>query len=302
MRLDRWCLALALLLLSFGIARDATDRWIAATDLPVLLTDTSVEVLDRNGQLLRLYTVDDGRWRLATSLDAVDPGYVDMLIAYEDKRFYRHNGLDPRAMMRALGQAVWHGEVVSGGSTLTMQVARLLEDSGTGRLRGKLRQIRVALALERALSKDDILTLYLARAPFGGNLEGVRAASLAWFGKEPRRLTPAQSALLVALPQAPEARRPDKGRRAAELARDRVLERMVTNGTLTQDTARAALTEPVPVNRRAFPALAPHLTDRAKTEDPTRLTHHLTVDASLQARMETLAQTALRGLPDDLSV
>ncbi len=302
MRLDRWSLALALLLLSFGIARDATDRWVASTDLPILLTDTSVEVLDRNGQLLRLYTAGDGRWRLATSLDAVDPGYIDMLIAYEDKRFYRHKGVDFRAILRAAGQAVWHGEIVSGGSTLTMQVARLLEDSGTGRMRGKMRQIRVALALEQNLSKNDILTLYLARAPFGGNLEGVRAASLAWFGKEPGRLTPAQSALLVALPQAPEARRPDKAQGAATLARNRVLDRMVSNGTIAEDTAHAALTEPVPGARRAFPALAPHLTDRARTDDPVRLIHNLTIDAGLQTRMETLAQTALLGLPDDLSV
>ncbi|MEM6588477.1 MAG: penicillin-binding protein 1C [Pseudomonadota bacterium] len=302
MRLERWFITLAMVLFTLGVARDMTERWVTTTDLPVLLTDTSVEMMDRDGQLLRLYTVDDGRWRLSTSMDAVDPGYIDMLVAYEDKRFYHHNGVDLRAMLRAVGQAIWHGEVISGGSTLTMQVARLLEESGTGRLRGKLRQIRVAWALERQLSKDEILTLYLARAPFGGNLEGVRAASLAWFGKEPERLTPAQSALLVALPQAPEARRPDKAPRTAHLARDRVLDRMVTNGTITKDTARAAMTEPVPDSRRAFPALAPHLTDGAKTDDPARLTHHLTIDAGLQAPLENLAQTALRGLPDDVSV
>ncbi|MEO0371343.1 MAG: penicillin-binding protein 1C [Pseudomonadota bacterium] len=291
-----------MVLLTIGVTRDMTDRWVAATDLPVLLTDTSVEMLDRDGRLLRLYTVDDGRWRLATSLDSVDPGYIDMLIAYEDKRFYVHGGVDMRAMLRAVAQAVWHGEVVSGGSTLTMQVARLLEDSGTGRMRGKLRQIRVALALERQLTKDDILTLYLARAPFGGNLEGVRAASLAWFGKEPARLTPAQSALLVALPQSPEARRPDKAQRAAHLARDRVLKRMVANGTLSKGTAHAAFTEPVPTTRRAFTALAAHLTDRARSDDPARLMHHLTIEADLQMRLEQLVQAALRGLPDDLSV
>tara|TARA_B110000977_G_scaffold195106_1_gene272927 strand:- start:1494 stop:1760 length:267 start_codon:yes stop_codon:yes gene_type:complete len=88
-----------------------------------------------------------------------------MLIAYEDKRFFDHKGIDLRAMVRAAGQAVWHGEIVSGASTLTMQVARLLENSGTGSHAGKLRQIRVALALEQRLSKEDILTLYLHHAP-----------------------------------------------------------------------------------------------------------------------------------------
>ncbi len=162
------------------------DRWVAATILPPLAIETSVEVLDRNGALLRAFTVADGRWRLATSLDAVDPRYVEMLIAYEDKRFYpafrrRSGGDGPRGRVRRS----WNGQIVSGGSTLTMQVARLLEDGTTGRWQGKLRQIRVALALERRLSKAEILTLYLNRAPFGGNLEGVRAATRAYFGKEP---------------------------------------------------------------------------------------------------------------------
>ncbi|MEL7281184.1 MAG: penicillin-binding protein 1C [Pseudomonadota bacterium] len=302
MRADRWLAFLVCVLLTIAIARDVTDEWIAETKLPALLIDTSVEVLDRDGALLRLYTVDDGRWRLSTSLDEVDPGYIDMLIAYEDKRFYRHKGVDVLAMLRAVGQAVWHGEVVSGGSTLTMQVARLLEDSGTGRVSGKIRQMRLALALERRLSKDEILSLYLARAPFGGNLEGVRAATLAWFGKEPARLTPAQAALLVALPQSPEARRPDRERRAARLARDRVLERMAENKTLTADAVNAALTEPVPENRRSFPALAPHLADQARANDPARLRHVLTLDIELQRKLESLAQSALGGLPEDLSV
>ena len=166
----------------------------------------SVTLLDRNGQIFAWRGEQFGGQITAQS---ASPYLKDAILATEDKRFYRHRGVDLRAMLRALGQALWHGEVISGGSTLTMQVARLLEDSGTGRMRGKLRQIRVALALERRLSKADILALYLHLAPYGGNIEGVRAASLAWFGKDPARLTPAQAALLVALPQAPEARRPD---------------------------------------------------------------------------------------------
>ena len=302
MRTDRWLVCAAVVLLCLATARDYLDYWVSETKLPVLLAETSVEVLDRNDRLLRLYTVEDGRWRLRTSMDGVDPGYLEMLIAYEDKRFYRHTGVDFLALLRALGQAAWRGEVVSGGSTLTMQVARLLEDSGTGRMRGKLRQIRVALALEQRLSKQEILSQYLVRAPFGGNVEGVRAASLTWFGKEPRRLTPAQAALLVALPQAPEARRPDRDQPAARFARDRVLERMVHSGTLSQDEMRAAVSEPVPSARRPFAALAPHLADRALAEDPARSTHRLTIERALQKSLEELAQSALFGLPDSLSV
>ncbi len=204
----RALLLLAVLLWAGGLAHDRLDDWVAATELPPLAIATSVEVTARDGSLLRAFTVADGRWRMDPG--AVDPLFVQMLVAYEDKRFYQHSGIDPRAMLRAGWQALWNGQVVSGGSTLTMQVARLLEGSGTGRVGGKLRQARLALALERHLTKAEILDLYLRIAPYGGNLEGVRAASLAYFGKEPRRLTPAEAALLVALPQSPETRRPDR--------------------------------------------------------------------------------------------
>ncbi|GGH28253.1 penicillin-binding protein 1C [Cribrihabitans marinus] len=285
-----WLFGLAALLLSLAALRDAADRWVDATDLPVLLAETSVEIRDRQGALLRAYPVADGLWRLTPG--AVDPDFTRMLIRYEDKRFRRHAGVDPLAMIRAAAQAVWQGRTVSGGSTLTMQVARLLEDGGTGRWAGKLRQIRVALALERRLDKEAILSLYLTHAPYGGNLEGVRAATLAWFGKEPRRLTPAQAALLVALPQSPETRRPDRYPDSARAARDRVVERMRAQGMLTEQSAAAALRAPVPGRMRAFPRLAPHLSDRVIAEAPDRARHVLTLDAGVQTRMQALASRA----------
>jgi penicillin-binding protein 1C len=292
----RWGLIALAGLLALGAgARDAFDRWIAATDLPPLVAAASPEVLARDGTLLRAYTVADGRWRLAVAPEAVDPLYLRMLVAYEDRRFRSHAGVDARALARAVWQSVHAGRVVSGGSTLTMQVARLLEDGPTGTWAGKLRQMRLALALERRLSKDEILALYLNRAPFGGNLEGVRAAARAYLGKEPRRLTPAEAALLVALPQSPEARRPDRHPAAAGAARDRVLARMVRAGLLTEERAAAARRETVPAARRPFPALAAHLADRTRAAAPQRGVHHLTVDAALQARLETLAAEAVRG-------
>jgi penicillin-binding protein 1C len=285
----RWPLALALALWTTGAARDAGEEWVAATVLPPLVPATSVQVLDRDGDLLRAYTVADGRWRLPLSVAQTDPLYLSMLAEFEDRRFARHSGVDPLALARAAGQAAWNGRVVSGGSTLTMQVARLLEESGTGRLSGKLRQMRVALALERRLTKGQILDLYLQLAPYGGNVEGLRAASLAYFGKEPRRLTPAEAALLVALPQSPEARRPDRHPAAAAAARDRVLARAVAAGLLSPDEAQAARQEPVPALRRPVPALAPHLSDRALADAPERATHRLTIDRALQSALERLA-------------
>ena len=297
-----WPFAVAALLILGAAARDAGDAWIDATILPSALPATSVEVRDRHGALLRAYTVADGRWRLAVGPDQVDPGFVDMLLAYEDKRFHDHAGVDPLALIRAFGQAVWHRRVVSGGSTLTMQVARLLEETGTGAWPGKLRQMRVALALERRLSKDQILGLYLTLAPYGGNIEGLRAATLAWFGKEPARLTPAQAALLVALPQSPVARRPDRAPEAARTARDRVLSRLAQQGVISAEAAQAAQSEPVPAMRIAFPILAPHLADRVLAASPGQVRHDLTLDAGLQGKLENLATDALRGMGERLSI
>jgi penicillin-binding protein 1C len=288
MTLHRAFLAAALALWTAAAARDGVGRWIDATALPPLAVQTSAEVVARDGRLLRAWQVADGRWRMAVALADVDPGFVAQLVAYEDKRFWQHPGVDVRAMARALWQAATSGRVVSGGSTLTMQVARLLEDSGTGRMAGKLRQARVALALERRLTKTQILELYLLLAPYGGNLEGVRAAALGYLGKEPGRLTPAEAALLVALPQSPEARRPDRAPRAAEAARGRVLDRVLGAGVIDAETAAAARREPVPVARRDVPMLAPHLAERLQAVAPAPVIR-TTLDATLQAQLERLA-------------
>jgi penicillin-binding protein 1C len=183
-----------------------------------------------------------------------------------------------------------------------MQVARLLEDGPTGRWQGKLRQTRLALALERHLTKDEILTLYLNRAPYGGNLEGLRAATRAWFGKDPRRLTPAEAALMVALPQSPETRRPDRAPDAARAARDRVLARMAAAGVIDPDTAAAALREAIPPARRDFPAIAPHLADRMRAERPEVATHRLTIDAEVQRKLERLAARVTAEAGDRMSI
>jgi len=291
----RWALGLVAVCAAAGWL--VLDRWVATTDLPPLTPATSAEVLAEDGTLLRAYTVADGRWRLALDPARVDATYLAMLLAYEDQRFHSHMGIDPVALLRAAWSAVRTGRMVSGGSTLTMQVARLLEDGPTGTWAGKARQIRLALALERRLEKDAILSLYLHLAPMGGNLEGLRSGARAWFGKDPARLTPAQAALLIALPQSPAARSPDSHAHAARLARDRVLERAVATNVLTRAEADAAKREPVPSARRAFPALAPHLADRLVAAHPGQRLHRTTLDATLQAALEQVAEDTLRDLP-----
>ena len=166
--------------------------------------EVSTTVVDRHDRLLRAFTTADDRWRLPVEPGDVDARYVAMLTAFEDKRYQSHPGVDPLAVGRAAQQFVRNGRIVSGASTLTMQTARLLDGEHPRSALGKVRQMVRAVALERRLDKTGILRLYLRLAPFGGNIEGVRAASLAYFGKEPKRLSIAEAALLVALPQAPK--------------------------------------------------------------------------------------------------
>lgn len=270
----------------------------AVASLPV-----STAIVDRDGNLLRPFTTADGRWRLPVTLDQVDPRFIGMLVAYEDRNFRRHGGIDWPSMLRAALQFVGAGgRIVSGGSTLTMQVARLIEQQPTRSLAGKLRQMLHADALERHLSKDDILTLYLTLAPYGGNIEGIRAASLAWFGKEPGRLTTAEAALLVALPQAPESRRPDRDVAAALRARNMVLDRLAGAGVIASDEAAAARREPVPMARRPFPMLAAHLAAAATAARPDARRIELPVERRLQAALETLAAARAAQLGPRLSV
>ena len=299
-RILRHALVLAALLICAATAALAVI-WQRMPPLSLARAETmSVTVLDRNDRLLRAYTTPDGRWRLPVAAKDVDPRYLAMLMAFEDRRYNSHYGVDPYAIGRASWQLVRHGRIVSGGSTLTMQVARLLtehERSGAG----KLRQMLQALALERRHSKDQILALYLRLAPFGGNLEGVRAASLAYFGKEARRLSLAEAALLVALPQSPETRRPDRFPEAARRARNRVLAHAALHGVIPREEAARAANERMPTARREFPMLAPHLADAEIERDKTRSVHRLTLDRAAQAKLEQLTREHTAGLGGRLS-
>ncbi|HKP24026.1 MAG TPA: penicillin-binding protein 1C, partial [Dongiaceae bacterium] len=200
-----------------------------------------------------------------------------------------HPGVNVLAAGRATWQAVSHGRIVSGASTLTMQLARLMEPSPRT-LGAKLAEIGRALQIEQRLSKDEILGAYLTFAPYGGNLEGVRAASLAYFGKEPRRLTDAEAALLVALPQAPETVRPDRFPQAAKSARDKVLRLMQERGLVEVSALETALSEPVPAARQEFPLNAPHLADRVTREQPAERIIQTSIDGDLQRALLEIAR------------
>jgi penicillin-binding protein 1C len=263
----------------------------------------STTIVDRNGKLLRAYAMADGRWRLPVDFKTgVDPGYLKLLLAYEDKRFRAHAGVDPLALGRAALQLVTRGHIVSGGSTITMQLARLMEPRRERSIYAKLRQIVRALEIERQLNKDQILNLYLELAPCGGNLEGIRAASIAYFGKEPKRLSLAESALLVALPQSPETRRLDRHPDLARAARDHVLDRMVEDGRVSEEDALQAKATPVPRLRKPMPILAPHSADFALAAVKDEPVIRLTLDSSLQKVLETLARDRAVALGPNISV
>jgi penicillin-binding protein 1C len=263
----------------------------------------STSVVDRNGKLLRAYAMADGRWRLPVDArTSVDPGYLKLLLAYEDRRFRSHAGVDPLALGRAALQLLTRGHIVSGGSTITMQLARLMEPRRERSVSAKLRQMVRALQIERQLSKDQILDLYLALAPFGGNLEGVRAASIGYFGKEPKRLPLAEQAVLVALPQSPETRRLDRHPETARAARNRVLDRMVEQGVVSPDDAAQATAVSVPRLRKPMPILAPHSADQAVANVKDTPIIALTLDSSLQKVLEALARDRATALGPELSV
>ncbi|WP_238257696.1 penicillin-binding protein 1C [Methylobacterium gnaphalii] len=249
----------------------------------------STVILDRDGQLLRPFATADGRWRLPAGAADVDPRYLAMLKAYEDRRFEDHPGIDPAATLRAAWQWIRHEKIVSGGSTLSMQVARLVEPRSERSITQKLRQMVRAVELEQRLGKTGVLDLYLQLAPYGGPVEGVRAASLAYLGREPARLSFAESALLVALPQSPEARRPDRFPVQARRARDRVLDIAAARGVIDRAEAEAAKAEPVPQARKSFPMIAAHAAEQAVAADPDARVQRLTIDKRLQASLETLA-------------
>lgn len=287
------------------IAIGGFSAWVASLGpLPLQQArQISATVVDRNGKLLRAYAMADGRWRLPVDArTGVDPSYLKLLLAYEDRRFYSHHGVDPRALGRAALQFVTHGHIVSGGSTITMQLARLMEPRRERSLSAKLRQMVRAVQIERQLTKDQILDLYLALAPFGGNLEGVRAASIAYFGKEPKRLSLAESAVLVALPQSPETRRLDRHPDVARIARDRVLDRMVEDGRVSVEDAVQAKAVPVPRLRKPLPILAPHSADQALATARDAPVIRLTLDSNLQKVLEALARDRASALGPNISV
>ncbi|AVI86728.1 MULTISPECIES: peptidoglycan glycosyltransferase PbpC [Pseudomonas syringae group] len=267
--------------------------------LPLPKDDLARVVLAEDGTPLWRFADANGVWRYPVTNQQVSPYYLEALLTYEDRWFYSHPGVNPLALVRASWQNLRGARVVSGGSTLSMQVARLL-DPHSRTLPGKFRQLWRTLQLEWHLSKDEILSLYLNRAPFGGTLQGVAAASWAYLGKSPQNLTRAEAALLAVLPQAPSRLRPDRHPQRAQLARDKVLRRLAEFQVWPQGSVDEALEEPLWLAPRQEPSLAPLLARRLNRPNSPPLIR-TTLDAPLQRRMEDLLMGWRARLPERTS-
>ncbi len=267
--------------------------------LPLPKDDLARVVLAEDGTPLWRFADANGVWRYPVQTSEVSPYYLEALLTYEDRWFYEHPGVNPLALMRATWQNLAGARVVSGGSTLSMQVARLL-DPHSRTFHGKLRQLWRTAQLEWHLSKDEILNLYLNRAPFGGTLQGVAAASWAYLGKSPAQLTHAEASLLAVLPQAPSRLRPDRHPQRAQQARDKVLRRLAEFQVWPQSAVDEALEEPLLLAPRLEPSLAPLLARRLNRPDSPPLIR-TTLDATLQRRLEDLLLGWRARLPEHTS-
>lgn len=295
-RKARWAVIAGL-----GVLGLAAMLWLADRlwPLPLPEDDLARVVLAEDGTPLWRFADAEGVWRYPVGVDDVSPLYLEALLTYEDRWFYSHPGVNPLSLGRAAWQNLTGGRVLSGGSTLSMQVARLL-DPHARTLPGKLRQLWRTVQLEWHLSKREILEIYLNRAPFGGTLQGVAAASWAYLGKSPKDLTPAEAALLAVLPQAPSRLRPDRHPQRATAARDKVLQRLGEYQVWPQRQLSEAMEEPLLLAPRQEPTLAPLLARRLNRADSPPLIR-TTIDVTLQRRLEDLLTGWRARLPERTS-
>ncbi len=267
--------------------------------LPETLSPSTSRVIRfRDGSIMRVYLTADEKWRIWTPLEEIEPLLIEATIAYEDRYFRYHPGVNLLAIVRAMAQNLRARRILSGGSTLTMQLARLVEPKPRT-VTAKLHEMFRAFQYELRLGKHRILEFYLNRTPYGGNYEGVTAASLAYFGRTPNELSPAEVAYLVSLPQAPASRQPSvRNYQRALVARNRVLARMQAHKLMDVKELEIALENSIPTRVQRFPASAPHAADYIRLRDPDEVDTRTTLDPHLQQIAEGFASAHATRLRD----
>ncbi len=256
---------------------------------PLFDTPVSTVMLDKNGQLMAAHIATDEQWRFP-ALHAVPEKYKQAILHFEDKRFYSHPGVDPLAMLRALYLNLKHGEVVSGGSTLSMQVIRMARKNPPRTVYQKIIEIILATRLEMTYDKDQILALHASHAPFGGNVVGLEAASWRYFGRSPKQLSWAESALLAVLPNSPALIHPGRNRQRLIDKRNALLATLHEQGVIDDIEYKLAILEPLPDRPKPLPRYAAHLLDTLMQQQPESSRLVTTLDNFTQHKIETVTQ------------
>ncbi|MFN4079586.1 MAG: penicillin-binding protein 1C [Saprospiraceae bacterium] len=246
---------------TFAVSALLLLLWVFCLPRPLFRTPYSLVLEDESGELLGARIAADGQWRFPPT-DSLPEKYAVALVAYEDRRFWRHPGIDPVGLARALLRNISAGSNLQGGSTLSMQVIRLARNKQRRSLWNKTLEMFMATRLELAYSKREILRLYASQAPFGGNIVGVESACWRYFSKTPSRITWAEAALLAVLPKNPAQIHPGRNRDALLARRNRLLARLRDIGKITSLDCELAQAEPLPDRPHPLPDLAPHFLDR----------------------------------------
>lgn len=308
MNIKKWLLSFVISIVILLITLLILDK-IAPLDLSKLNDNVTV-VSDDSGRPLRAFANADGIWRYRVSAKDVSPYYLDALFNYEDRHFYSHFGVNPLSMLRAVGQAAYYGKAISGGSTITMQVARLLHPNRRT-VTGKIYQMLRAFQLEWHFSKSDILDMYLNIAPFGGPIEGIQTASYVYFDKPASELNKNEAALLAVLPQSPSRYRPDRYPERAKQARNKLLNRLETFKVWPSQNIETLKLDPIYADYFPHPNVAPLLSRRLVKAQQASLNQHRDVlknrdiqtfiDGDRQEQLESRLKNYVNKLPSKAS-
>ena len=286
----------------FSLKEKKRRRWIYAVFVSLLLlwfwfclpeplfSDQYSTVLNaENGQLLGAKITNDGQWRFP-ECDSIPQRFEKAILYFEDEYFYRHPGINPVSILKAIGQNLKAGKIVRGGSTLSLQVIRLSRKNKPRTIAEKLVEFALALRLEIRYSKKEILNLYASHAPFGGNVVGLEAASWRYFGRSPKLLSWGETATLAVLPNAPALIYPGKNQEKLLTKRNKLLDKLKQKGVIDQQTCELAQIEPLPGEPKPLPQITPHLLDRAIKDGYAQKSIHSTIRPSLQNRVAQIVE------------
>lgn len=264
----------------------------------ILNDPCSTVLLDDKGNLLGAKIADDGQWRFSSDT-TLPPKFVKCILEFEDRGFYSHIGVSAKGIARAVVQNVKNGRVVSGGSTITMQLARIINKNPKRTVLEKFIEVCMATRLEMRYSKDEILNLYASHAPFGNNVVGLNAASWRYFGRDASKLSWSEQATLAVLPNAPGLIYPGKNHDRLLKKRNRLLKRLLLSKTIDSIDYSLAIQEPLPGRPLPLPQLAPHLLVRCMKDGLKGKTIQSTIVTDIQHKAEFILENHMIALRDN---